>query len=332
MRIVPGTGTWTVNGRALDEYFPNKLHQQLVNEPFVLTQLVGQYDVIARIHGGGLTGQAGALRLGVSRALNETDVEANRPIAQEGRHADPRRADQGAQEGRAQEGPQGAPVQQALIARRPLGQSVSRLFGTDGVRGVANRDLTAELALDLVGRRSSGSRPGRCLIRDAGLSAVVGRDPRASRRVPRGRRRGRAWRRRASTYAGLGVLPTPGVAYLTAAIDADFGVMISASHNPMPDNGIKFFARGGLKLDDDVEEADRGRDDPTAVVPTDRCRTSAGSPTSPTPRRATSPTYAATVDHSLTGSRSSLDCAEGAASLAAPHAFRAARCRRRRHP
>lgn len=80
VRIVPGTGTWTVNGRSLEEYFPNKLHQQLVNEPFVLTQLVGRYDVIARIHGGGLTGQAGALRLGVSRALNETDVEANRPV------------------------------------------------------------------------------------------------------------------------------------------------------------------------------------------------------------------------------------------------------------
>jgi small subunit ribosomal protein S9 len=80
VRIVPGTGTWTVNGRSLEEYFPNKLHQQLVNEPFVLTQLVGRYDVIARIHGGGLTGQAGALRLGVSRALNETDVEANRSV------------------------------------------------------------------------------------------------------------------------------------------------------------------------------------------------------------------------------------------------------------
>jgi small subunit ribosomal protein S9 len=80
VRIVPGTGAWTVNGRSLEEYFPNKLHQQLVNEPFVLTQLVGQYDVIARIHGGGLTGQAGALRLGVSRALNESDVEANRPM------------------------------------------------------------------------------------------------------------------------------------------------------------------------------------------------------------------------------------------------------------
>jgi small subunit ribosomal protein S9 len=79
VRIVPGTGTWTVNGRTLEEYFPNKLHQQLVNEPFVLTQLTGQYDVVARIHGGGLSGQAGALRLGLSRALNETDVEANHP-------------------------------------------------------------------------------------------------------------------------------------------------------------------------------------------------------------------------------------------------------------
>ncbi len=78
VRIVPGSGTWTVNDRTLEDYFPNKLHQQLVNEPFVLTQLTGQYDVVARIHGGGPTGQAGALRLGVSRALNETDVEANR--------------------------------------------------------------------------------------------------------------------------------------------------------------------------------------------------------------------------------------------------------------
>jgi small subunit ribosomal protein S9 len=79
VRIVPGTGTWSVNGKPLAEYFPNKLHQQLVNEPFVLTGLVDQYDVVARIHGGGLTGQAGALRLGVSRALNETDEESNRP-------------------------------------------------------------------------------------------------------------------------------------------------------------------------------------------------------------------------------------------------------------
>ncbi len=79
VRIVPGTGRWTINGRTLDSYFPNKLHQQVVNEPFVTTDLVGRFDVIARIHGGGITGQAGALRLGVARALNAVDVEANRP-------------------------------------------------------------------------------------------------------------------------------------------------------------------------------------------------------------------------------------------------------------
>jgi small subunit ribosomal protein S9 len=79
VRIVPGSGNWTINGRALDSYFPNKLHQQVVNEPFATTQLEGRFDVIARIHGGGITGQAGALRLGVARALNAVDVEANRP-------------------------------------------------------------------------------------------------------------------------------------------------------------------------------------------------------------------------------------------------------------
>ncbi|ANH38388.1 30S ribosomal protein S9 [Nocardioides dokdonensis FR1436] len=80
VRIVPGTGVWTVNGRALDSYFPNKLHQQVVNEPFAALQLEGRFDVIARIHGGGITGQAGALRLGVARSLNAIDVDANRAI------------------------------------------------------------------------------------------------------------------------------------------------------------------------------------------------------------------------------------------------------------
>jgi small subunit ribosomal protein S9 len=79
VRLVPGTGQWTVNGRALDVYFPNKVHQQLVNDPFRVLDLEGRYDVIARIDGGGVSGQAGALRLGIARALNEIDVEANRP-------------------------------------------------------------------------------------------------------------------------------------------------------------------------------------------------------------------------------------------------------------
>ncbi|MFM7211292.1 MAG: 30S ribosomal protein S9, partial [Actinomycetota bacterium] len=68
-----------VNGRDLETYFPNKVHQQLVNEPFVSLGQEGRYDVIARIHGGGTSGQAGALRLGIARALNEIDFDGNRP-------------------------------------------------------------------------------------------------------------------------------------------------------------------------------------------------------------------------------------------------------------
>ena len=78
VRVVPGSGKWTINGRALDNYFPNKLHQQDVNEPFKILDLEGAYDVIARIHGGGISGQAGALRLGIARSLNEIDTENNR--------------------------------------------------------------------------------------------------------------------------------------------------------------------------------------------------------------------------------------------------------------
>ncbi|WAP57645.1 phosphoglucosamine mutase [Streptomyces sp. S465] len=129
---------------------------------------------------------------------------------------------------------------------------MGRLFGTDGVRGVANADLTAEMALGL-------SVAAAHVLAEAGTFeghrpvAVVGRDPRASGEFLE-----------AAVVAGLasagvdvlrvGVLPTPAVAHLTAALDADLGVMLSASHNPMPDNGIKFFARGGHKLADELED------------------------------------------------------------------------------
>ena len=79
VRLVPGSGKWSINGKALDVYFPNKVHQQLVSEPFRTVGAEGSFDVIARINGGGVSGQAGALRLGVSRALNEIDRDANRP-------------------------------------------------------------------------------------------------------------------------------------------------------------------------------------------------------------------------------------------------------------
>jgi small subunit ribosomal protein S9 len=79
VRIVPGTGKWTINGRELDAYFPNKVHQQEVNEPFTTTDAEGKFDVHARISGGGVSGQDGALRLGVARSLNQIDRDGNRP-------------------------------------------------------------------------------------------------------------------------------------------------------------------------------------------------------------------------------------------------------------
>lgn len=78
VRLVPGTGQWTINGRSLDEYFPNKVHQQEVKEPFVTLGADGRFDVIARLNGGGVSGQAGALRLGIARALSAIDEENNR--------------------------------------------------------------------------------------------------------------------------------------------------------------------------------------------------------------------------------------------------------------
>ncbi|MGI9227108.1 MAG: 30S ribosomal protein S9 [Candidatus Nanopelagicaceae bacterium] len=79
VRLTPGSGRWVVNGKDLPNYFPNKVHQQLVSEPFRTVGAENQYDVFARIDGGGVSGQAGALRLGIARALNAIDVDANRP-------------------------------------------------------------------------------------------------------------------------------------------------------------------------------------------------------------------------------------------------------------
>ncbi|WP_232548953.1 30S ribosomal protein S9 [Propioniciclava soli] len=78
-QLVPGSGEFRINGHTLEEYFPNKLHQQTINEPFVTAGVEGAYDVIAKIVGGGVTGQAGALRLAIARALNAVDAEASRP-------------------------------------------------------------------------------------------------------------------------------------------------------------------------------------------------------------------------------------------------------------
>ena len=79
VRLTPGTGQWTVNNLKLEQYFPNKVHQQLVNDPFVTLEIDKRFDVVARIHGGGVSGQAGALRLAIARALNLIDEDGNRP-------------------------------------------------------------------------------------------------------------------------------------------------------------------------------------------------------------------------------------------------------------
>ena len=84
VRIVPGTGQWKINGRTLESYFPNKVHQQIVSEPFVTLGAEGKFDVIARIGGGGVSGQAGALRLGVARALTLVDPENRPPLKKAG--------------------------------------------------------------------------------------------------------------------------------------------------------------------------------------------------------------------------------------------------------
>ena len=79
VRLVPGSGKWTINGHTLEEYFPSRLHQREVNSPIVLLKLENKFDIIVRVDGGGVTGQAGAVRLGVARALNAIDRDANRP-------------------------------------------------------------------------------------------------------------------------------------------------------------------------------------------------------------------------------------------------------------
>ena len=194
---------------------------------------------------------------------------------------------------------------------------MGRLFGTDGVRGLANRDLTAELSLDLAVAAAhvlgdvgafAGHRP----------RAVVGRDSRVSGEFLV-----------AAVVAGLasagvdvillGVTPTPAVAFLTDKLECDLGVMLSASHNPMPDNGIKFFARGGHKLDDVIEDAvearmgeewDRplGGDVGRVVVEADAAVLYEEMLLASTP-------------HRLDGIKVVVDCANGAASFIAPDVY-----------
>lgn len=199
---------------------------------------------------------------------------------------------------------------------------MARLFGTDGVRGLANKTLTAPLAMKLGAAAAtvltSGANPGK-----RRPTAIIGRDPRVSGEMLA-----------AAMAAGMaskgvdvlrvGVLPTPAVAYLTDDYGADMGVMISASHNPMPDNGIKFFAAGGTKLDDTVE-----KEIEHALLHLEE-----GGPTGTGIGRVIEEAndgldrylfhLAKAVPSKIDGIRVVVDCANGAASEAAPLAYAAA--------
>jgi phosphoglucosamine mutase len=195
------------------------------------------------------------------------------------------------------------------------------LFGTDGVRGLANEDLTPELALAV----ASASARVLAVHEARRPLAVVGHDPRASSEMLE-----------AAVVAGLtsagadvlrlGVLPTPAVAYLTSLYRADLGVVLSASHNPMPDNGIKLFARGGHKLDDEIEAEIESA---VAIAPDTRPIGAAVGRVRAAPDAAERylEHLLAAVPTRLDGMHLVLDCAHGAASGLGPELFRRAGAR-----
>ena len=194
---------------------------------------------------------------------------------------------------------------------------MGRYFGTDGVRGVANRDLTAEFATELAVAAAHVLGELDSYV-DQRPTAVVARDPRASGEFLE-----------AAVVAGLasagvdvhrlGILPTPGTAYLTSYLEADLGVMISASHNPMPDNGIKFFARGGVKLADAIEQEIEHRLEDQWTRPTGADVGRVGD--SWTARTTYIEHLVDSITQNLDGLKIVLDCANGAAYKVGPRAF-----------
>ena len=194
------------------------------------------------------------------------------------------------------------------------------LFGTDGIRGLANSELTAEIALD-VSVAAAHILVESSSNKDHQPTAIVGQDSRASGEFLE-----------AAVVAGLtsagvnvyrvGVLPTPAIAHLVAESRADLGVMISASHNPMPDNGIKLFARGGGKLDDVIEARIEARMGEDWKRPTGRGVGRALNDDTASERYLTH--VLASVETPLKGLKIVVDCANGASSVVAPEAYRRA--------
>ena len=298
--LKPGEGTYTVNGRHLDEYFPRVRLQRMASQPLEAAGYHTRMDVVARIHGGGVSAQANALRHGIARALVEADP-ALRVGAEAPRLPHARPAREGAQEGRAQEGPQAAAVLEALESRMAL-------FGTDGVRGVAGEFLTADLALKL-GRAAALTAPAEH------PQVLIVRDTRESGEMLE-----------AALAAGIaaggghallgGVLPTPGASVLVRRYGFDLAAVVSASHNPYRDNGIKFFGPEGMKIGDDQEaEIERRLDEPSSRIGRLReLHGAAGDYLRELELRF------ASLD--LSGLRVLLDCANGATYRVAPEIFR----------
>jgi phosphoglucosamine mutase len=200
-----------------------------------------------------------------------------------------------------------------------------RLFGTDGIRGLANRDLTAELALNVSVAAAHILVESLKDPANTKAKAIVGSDSRASGEFLE-----------AAVVAGLssagvdvyrvGVLPTPAIAYLVAESGADLGVMLSASHNPMPDNGIKLFARGGGKLDDAIEDQIEARMNEPWNRPTGRAvgRVIEDNGAAERYLKFLQSAVDTNLDIKLTGLKVVVDCANGAASFVAPEALRRA--------
>ena len=298
--LKPGEGTYTINGRHLDEYFPRVRLQRMASQPL---EAAGYQHAHGR---GGSNPRGRRVRPGECAAPRHRACTrggrpstAHRDEAPRLPHSRPAR--EGTQEGWAQEGPQAAAVLEALVR-------LMRLFGTDGVRGVAGEFLTADLALKL-GRAAALTSPV-----DHPQILIV-RDTRESGEMLE-----------AALAAGIaaggghallaGVLPTPGASVLVRRYGFDMAAVVSASHNPYPDNGIKFFGPEGMKIGDDREaEIERRLEEPSARIGRLRELHGAGGDY----LRELQLRFSS-LD--LSGVRVLLDCANGATHRVAPEIFR----------
>ena len=306
--LKPGEGTYTVNGRHLDEYFPRVRLQRMARQPLEAAGYDTRMDVVARIHGGGVSAQANALRHGIARALVEADP-ALRARAQAPRLPHARPAREGAQEGRAQEGPQAAAVLEALD------KPSWRLFGTDGVRGVAGEFLTADLALAL------GARGHAHLAGASTPQVLIVRDTRESGEMLE-----------AALAAGIaaggghallgGVLPTPGRVPARAPLRLRPGGRGLGLAQPVPRQRHQVLRPRGHEA--------RGRDRGGVESASERLRGAASDARSAgvaraARRRGRLPARARAALQATwtsTGSRILLDCANGATYRVAPEIFR----------